>query len=235
VVFGEAQPEPGAKQLRLLRTDLARSVGEPSNRLSPRFERYLEAVLVHTGYHFETTRSHLEAGLERLVEPLLASGALDEKSFDDVCAVLEREEQSAGTVSALVAPYRRAVAEVERALESPTAARQDRSMRRALEFMREHLSDPLTRAQVARVAGFAPGHFSRLLVNQEGKAFNRYVQEIRVTRAKQMLAATSLSIEQVGQLSGFPSRTYFHRAFKAAARLTPVQYRNQHGLGATRS
>jgi AraC-like DNA-binding protein len=40
-----------------------------------------------------------------------------------------------------------------------------------------------------------------------------------------MLASTSLSIERVGQLSGFPARTYFHRAFRGCTGVTPLAYR----------
>ena len=93
--------------------------------------------------------------------------------------------------------------------------------------MRDHSSEPLTRAQVARVAGFAPGYFSRLLLRDQGHAFDVYLQRLRVARSKQMLASTSLSVERVGQLSGFPVRSYFHRVFKASAGMTPLAFRQR--------
>ena len=80
VVHAEARPEPSTKRLRELRGRLAESVSERPNLLSPRFERYIEAVLVHCGYRLESTRAHLEAGLERLAEPLLATGALNQEA-----------------------------------------------------------------------------------------------------------------------------------------------------------
>ena len=68
------------------------------NLLSPRFNQYVEAILVHCGYRLEPVRAHLEAGLERLAEPLLATGALDEKSFDELFTTVEREAERAETV-----------------------------------------------------------------------------------------------------------------------------------------
>jgi AraC-like DNA-binding protein len=226
VVHAEARPEPSIKHLRDLRSRLAESVGERPNLLSPRFERYIEAVLAHCGYRLEPARAHLEAGLERLAEPLLATGALDQRSFDDLYASVERAAEDAPTVTELVAPYRRLVSDMESALQSSTAARQNRGTRRALSFIREHLSEPLRLAQVARVAGFAPGYFSKLFKREEGVTFEDHVRQVRVARAKQMLTSTSLSVERVGKLSGFAGRSHFQRVFKEAVGSTPLVYRH---------
>jgi len=226
VVHAEARREPSIKRLRELRGGLAESVGERPNLLSPRFERYIEAVLVHCGYRLESTRAHIEAGLERLAEPLLATGALDQRSFDDLYASVEREAEDAPTVTELVAPYRRLVSDIESALQSSTSARQNRSTRRALSFIREHLSEPLRLAQVARVAGFAPGYFSKLFKREEGVTFEDHVRQVRVARAKQMLTSTSLSVERVGKLSGFAGRSHFQRVFKETVGATPLVYRH---------
>jgi AraC-like DNA-binding protein len=225
VVHAEGQREPSIKHLREVRARLAESVGEHPNLLSPRFERYIEAVLVHCGYRLEPARAHLEAGLERLAEPLLATGALDQRSFDDLYASVERAAEDAPTVTELVAPYRRLVSDIESALQSSTSARQDRGTRRALSFIREHLSEPLRLAQVARVAGFAPGYFSKLFKREEGVTFEDHVRQVRVARAKQMLTSTSLSVERVGKLSGFAGRSHFQRVFKEAVGSTPLAYR----------
>jgi AraC-like DNA-binding protein len=226
VIQAEARPEPAIKNLRALRARLAESVGERPNLLSPRFERYIEAVLAHCGYRLDPARAHLEAGLERLAEPLLATGALDQRSFDDLYASVERAAEDAPTVTELVAPYRRLVSDIESALQSSTAARQNRGTRRALSFIREHLSEPLRLAQVARVAGFAPGYFSKLFKREEGITFENHVRQIRVARAKQMLTSTSLSVERVGKLSGFAGRSHFQRVFKEAVGSTPLAYRH---------
>jgi len=85
------------------------------------------------------TRAQLEAGLERLAEPLLASGLLDPKAWIDLCAAMDHTSDDAHTVKDLVAAYRRLVSDVERSLQSPTASRQDRGLARAVAFIREHL------------------------------------------------------------------------------------------------
>ncbi len=227
VVHGEPRPERSAKHLRRLRGKLAESIGERPNLLLPRFNQYIEAIVVHCGYRPEAVRAHLEAGLARLAEPLLASGALDEKSFDELCASMELEAERAETVLGLINPYRRVVSDIESAVAGPTQARQDRSTRRALTFMREHLGEPLTLGQVARAAGFAPDYFSRLFKRNEGMTFEHSTQQLRVERAKQVLDETSLSVDGVRQLCGFQTRNYFHKVFKQAVGLTPIEYRRR--------
>jgi AraC-like DNA-binding protein len=98
-------------------------------------------------------------------------------------------------------------------------------MRRATEYIHEHLAEPLRLGKVASVAGFAPGYFSKLLGRAHGSSFENYTRRIRLERAKQMLSDTSLSVERVARLCGFGSRNYLHEAFRAAFATTPLGYR----------
>jgi AraC-like DNA-binding protein len=224
IELGGATVELTTGGLRQLRMDLAASIEGNPALVSPRFDRYVEAVLTHSGYRLEAARARLQAGLERLVEPLLSTGVLDAKRFDEICGGLETERGS-DSIFELVREYRRVVSDVVHAIESPTLARQERSTRRALEFIQEHLAEPLTRARVARIAGLAPGHFSRVLRREEGQSFEHYVQKQRLERAKHLLRGTRLDVGRVAQRSGFRSRTSFQRLFKAAAGATPIEYR----------
>ncbi|HEV8246419.1 MAG TPA: AraC family transcriptional regulator, partial [Polyangiaceae bacterium] len=209
LVWAEPHAGPSDDRLRQLRTELGKGAGDRPKLLSVRFDHYIEAVLTHSGYRPDVTRAHLEAGLERLIEPLLAAGLLDAKGYGELRAESARGAEGARTIVELVDSYRRVVLDIESATEQPTAARHDRGTRRALDFIREHLADPITLTQVARVAGFAPNYFGNLLKRSEGVTFSRYVQGLRIEHAKKMLAETTLGIEQVQRLSGFRSRTHF--------------------------
>ena len=140
VVHGNPKPVRSAKQLRELRNQLAENVPRTSS-LSARFDQYVEAVLVHCGYRLEPTRAHLESGLERLGAPLLAIGALDEKSFDEMVTTMELAADVAETTTAIVIAYRRLVADIEAAIRAPRESRQERNLERALRHVREHLDE----------------------------------------------------------------------------------------------
>jgi transcriptional regulator GlxA family with amidase domain len=195
--------------------------------LLPRFERYLDVVVVRTGYHLDTTRLNLEVGFERLAEPLLAGGALGEETFRKILAELEREVAAAPTVDQVVIAYRRAVTELEHVLAEPALARRELDLRRSIEFINERLGQPLRRADAARAGGFAPDYFSRLFKKREHTTFERYVERLRIERAQQLLMRTGLGIEAVARLCGFGSGSYFHRVFRRTQGCTPMEYRRR--------
>jgi AraC-like DNA-binding protein len=230
LAFAETRAEAPSRHLARLRARLADGTGERERVLSTRFERYAETAVVHANYRPDVLAAHLEAGLERLAEPLQSSGQLDRRTFEELCQSVERAPGADATVADVIAGYRRAVADIERAILRPTAVRQSRSRRRAIAFIRENLNKPLSLRQVSRVAGFAPNYFSQLLKAEEGMGFERYLQTLRLEQAKQTLAGTSLPIARVAELSGFKSRTYFQRVFRETTGMTPIDYRKRSTL-----
>jgi AraC-like DNA-binding protein len=226
VVLASSNGERPAHVLRNLRRQLGQLVREPPSSIAARFDRYLEVVAAHSGYRLDLARAHLESGFERLVEPFLASGALDRKGFDGLCAALDRETETIATVSDLFSAYRRVVLDLQQALLQPAHAHKERNLRRSVAFIHEHLSEPITLSQVARVAGFAPTYFSRLFKERERATFARYIQDLRIERAGELLTRTPLSIDRVRQLAGFSSAQYFHRVFKRSMGETPFVYRS---------
>jgi AraC-like DNA-binding protein len=213
--------------LGLLRRALGQAIRENPSALSPRFQRYVEAASVHCGYRVDPIRAHLESGFDAIADALAGTGTLDERSSADLLATVEQDAADADTVGALLEVYRRVVGDIENALLRPKEARHDRNFRRAISYIRDHIGDRLTRAGVARVAGFAEHYFSKRFRESEGVTFQSYLKNLRIERAKLLLSATILSVEQIGQLSGFASRGEFHRSFKRAAGVTPSSFRDR--------
>jgi AraC-like DNA-binding protein len=208
-----------------LRRDLGRAIGEPADRLPARFDRYLEAVAAQCGYRTESARGHLEAGFERVAEPLVHRGMLDERSFEALATALDRAAAGAQTVSDLFAAYRRAVADLVAAVQSPLPARQGRALQRAVDHIQQHYAEPLRSDGVARIAGFARSYFSKLFRQREKMTFEAYLKKLRLERAKQLLAGTDVGVSRVAELSGFGSSQYFARVFRQATGRTPTEYR----------
>jgi AraC-like DNA-binding protein len=210
-----------------MRRHLAALVEERPRSLPARFDRYVEAVARHTGFRLDPARAHLEVGFAQIAESLVGSGTLEEKGLADLHEALEQSARDARTVAELGAAYRRAVADLCEAVERPAPAHRDRSIRRAVEHMRQHYAEPLTLASVARVAGFAPCHFSTLFRRHEGMTFSRHVCRLRLERAKELLTRTDLNLERIARLSGFRSREYFARVFRSVVGKTPMAWRRR--------
>jgi AraC-like DNA-binding protein len=226
LVHAESRTRATGVSARDLRCDLARGAAERPNALAPRFERYLELIARRCGYVLDPMRAHLEAGLERVADALLAAGALDPKNAAEAVRSAERAGGEAVTAGELFSAYRRVVLEMVEAVQRPVEASRGRSLQRAVRFIHERFTDgDLTLARAARVAGLAPNYFCSRFREREGITFARYVRRLRVERAKQLLTTTTLSVDRVALLSGFSERHYFHRAFRQVVGSTPLAYR----------
>jgi AraC-like DNA-binding protein len=225
LLTAEPRTAGSAQSLRKIREDLCRAVEEAPESLGARFDRYVETVEAQSGYRFDAMQGHLAAGFELMARPLVRRGSLDAKSFDALCEALDRAGGEARTTSDLLDAYRTAVADMSDAMQRPVAAKRDRSLRAALEHIHQHYSEPLSFVRVARLAGFAPNYFSILFRERQGVTFERYVSDLRIERAKQLLVSSTLSVARVGELSGFSSPQYFSKVFRHAVGTTPLVYR----------
>jgi AraC-like DNA-binding protein len=220
-----ADRSAGVSPLGRLRRDLAARVEERPDARKARFERYIDAIAAHCGHRLESTRLHLEAGFERILEGAQTAGAIDAALVERIEAAAGRSASEATTVNDLVAVYRRAVADLYEAAENPTSAPREWRLRRAEQYMRQHYAESASLARVARVAGFAPSYFSKLFRQKHGFTFEQHLLALRIDRAKQLLSGTDLNLQRVAQLCGFSTRHHFGMMFRRMAQETPGRYR----------
>lgn len=58
-----------------------------------------------------------------------------------------------------------------------------------------------------------------------GKTFSEYVAELRIGKARELLARTDLSIEEIAVKSGYVDYYYFNKVFKKHSGMTPAKFR----------
>lgn len=89
----------------------------------------------------------------------------------------------------------------------------------------------LTLAQTAARLGVTPDAVLRGLVAVRGLSFIEYLQRRRVEEAQRLLndpAEARTSMEAIGLLAGFGSRSAFYKAFTEIVGISPAAYRAQH-------
>lgn len=96
---------------------------------------------------------------------------------------------------------------------------------KALRYMKDHYNKDLRATMVASRIGVSPNYFSQLLKKVTGKHFNDLLHEIRIDKAKQLLAETDYRIFQVGRLVGYKEYKYFVQMFKKLTAVSPTRYR----------
>lgn len=75
-------------------------------------------------------------------------------------------------------------------------------------------------------SGLSYAHQCRIFKQCYGIPPLQYVTELRITRAKNLLRDTDISVSRIAQMIGFDNLGYFSRIFKKSTGLTAREYRN---------
>lgn len=108
--------------------------------------------------------------------------------------------------------------------EGDAAAGKMQVVAQVQEYIREHLSEKLTLADVAAVFNFSPNYLSQLFGKYGDSGFVEYITEARITAAKEMLEDGDLKVYEIAEKLGFESSFYFSKVFKKVTGLSPREY-----------
>ena len=85
-----------------------------------------------------------------------------------------------------------------------------------LDWMREHLADPLTVDQLAGQAAMSPRHFARAFAAETGMTPAKAVERLRLETARERVESSSDPIDRVAETVGFGDAERMRRAFLRA-------------------
>lgn len=83
----------------------------------------------------------------------------------------------------------------------------------ALEVMTNHLADPLTLDQLANLANVSPRQLNRLFQEKLDKSTMNFYRDIRLEKAQNLLAHSTISITEIALTTGFSSSAHFSSSF----------------------
>jgi len=145
----------------------------------------------------------------------------------DLCVQLVRADYgSEAAVSVarrmVVAPYRDGgqAQWLERPLPSP-----GEGLAATCQWALEHLADPLTVADLARHAGWAPRTLARHFAEQTGMAPMRWLTAARIREARRLLEATDLPVDVIAARCGLGTASNLRLHLARDAGVTPTAYR----------
>lgn len=97
------------------------------------------------------------------------------------------------------------------------------------EWIARHYEEPAPVAAMVRLSGLPERSFKRRFKEATGMGPLEYVHTLRLEEAKQMLEATSDTVESIAAAVGYEDAGFFGRLFRRHVQLTPVQYRKRFG------
>jgi AraC family transcriptional regulator len=96
---------------------------------------------------------------------------------------------------------------------------------RVLDFMSAGLAKNSTLAEIASLVRLSPFHFARCFKQSTGLPPHRYLIQLRIEKAKELLEHTALPITEIAAQVGYEDPGYFSRLFLKEAGVSPSQYR----------
>lgn len=100
-----------------------------------------------------------------------------------------------------------------------------RSIITALDYIYEHLYEPLSVDEIADHVGLSRSYFSTTFKKEMEMNVSDYVTSRRIEAAKNMLVFSNFSYADIGNTLGFSSQSHFIRVFREKTGYTPKAYR----------
>ena len=99
-----------------------------------------------------------------------------------------------------------------------------------LEYVRSHLSELLTVADMADLVRLSPSAFAHLFRDVTGRSPYQFVKEMRLDRARELLVDGDFTVARVSKEVGYASVSHFISEFRGRFGVTPRAYYDAHAL-----
>lgn len=103
--------------------------------------------------------------------------------------------------------------------------RKQERIRTMLTYIHENYMNHILLQDIANQANISVGECCRCFKNMISESPNQYLMQYRISRAREFLNSTELSVTEVAMRCGFNDTSHFIQYFKMKTGLTPFEYR----------
>lgn len=111
--------------------------------------------------------------------------------------------------------------------ESVTVSRKRLELAAVKEYLDEHFAEKIVLEELAEKFFINKFYLSKIFKETYGTTVNNYLISKRITRAKQLLRFTDMTVDEVGAAVGMGDANYFSRMFRKVEGISPREYRKQ--------
>lgn len=103
----------------------------------------------------------------------------------------------------------------------------------AKNYIQRHYAEAITLRQIAEYLHISEVYLSVVFKNEVKMNYSKYLAEVRVERAKELLKERDMNLTQIANAVGYENATYFSRIFRKVTHINPGEYRrlHQHDIG----
>ena len=111
--------------------------------------------------------------------------------------------------------------------ESVTVSRKRMELAAVKEYLDEHYTEKIMLEELAEKFFINKFYLSKIFKETYGTTVNNYLISKRITRAKQLLRFTDMTVDEIGNAVGMGDANYFSRTFRKVEGISPREYRKQ--------
>jgi len=101
------------------------------------------------------------------------------------------------------------------------------TIEKAVSFIKENYNRPISLNDVSAEVMLNSSYFSNLFKESMGLSFNKYLNQFRINKAKELMKNPTLRIKEIAYMVGYENVGYFIRVFKSLTGLSPNVYKEQ--------
>ena len=101
------------------------------------------------------------------------------------------------------------------------------TMERVVQYIQSNYSSELRLELLANIFGYNSAYLGKVFHQYTGENFNNYLDSIRITEAKRLLAMDEYKVYEVAEMVGYTNINYFHNKFKKYVGISPLNYKRQ--------
>lgn len=176
------------------------------------FRQYIVMDMFFAASHFLT---QITDGREQLGEPFESP---------------EQMQKIVSDLEATVVYIKELFTKVMQVRDAQTTEHNSDVVENAKKYISENYHDEeLTLNTVAHEVNVSPNHLSAMFSQKTGQTFVKYLTDVRMHRAKELLKCTSKRSNEICEEVGYRDPHYFSHLFKKNVGCSPIQYRERGG------
>lgn len=101
-------------------------------------------------------------------------------------------------------------------------------MAEAVAYIEQNMREDLKIELLASKAYLSPSYFRKMFKEATGLSPIEYINSLRISKARQLLENSSITITEAAETVGINDPNYFSKIFKADSGITPTEYKRKH-------
>lgn len=93
------------------------------------------------------------------------------------------------------------------------------------QYINLHYQEDLKLSHLAEQVYLSTNYLSNIFTKHTGCSLNKYIKEVRLEKAQELLLSTNMKIADIGRSVGYDNTSYFIKKFQERYGMTPEKYR----------